>query len=281
MDAEIARYTAANRAAWNEVQPLHQRANRERWDRAFQQPGYSCLAEEELATWRRIGLAGSDVAQLACNNGVELLSLRNLGAGRCLGFDIADEAIAEARARASLCAIDCSFVRTDVYELDAAYNGQFDVVYMTAGCLGWMPHLPAFFARAAALLRRGGRVLLHEIHPFAEMLPEDAAGGDCLRLASPYFKAEPYEDIGGLDYVGRTAYAATTRQYWFVHTLSDIVMALLAVGLAIEEFREVERDISAVHARAAAARAGIPLSMILVARLSAAGPALAAEAGQP
>lgn len=114
-------YTQANREAWNEVMPRHQEAARAKWDNAFMRPGFVCMDEVELDLLRKMGIKDKAVTHLCCNNGVELLSLKNLGAGMCIGFDISDVAIQEARVRAQRCRIDCQFVRTDVYEITAEY----------------------------------------------------------------------------------------------------------------------------------------------------------------
>ena len=262
-------YTEANRAAWNEVMPLHQRAAREKLDRLFARPGYSLLGATEVALLQQVGLQGKDVAHLCCNNGRELLSLKNLGAGECTGFDISDEAIAEATQRAATCGIDCRFVRTDVYDIDSSYNGCYDIAYMTTGCLGWMPDLRLLFAKAAALLRPGGLVFIHEMHPFFEMTPHvSAAQPGVLLINEPYFKAEPYADQGGLDYVGNAPYEAQTTQYWFVHTLSDIFMGLIGNGMAIEHFYEYDSAVSPHQRSVEEAKGGFPLSMIVIARKS-------------
>ena len=263
----LKQYTQANREAWNEVMPRHQQAAREKWDKAFMQPGYVCTQGVELELLRRMGIKGRAVAHLLCNNGVELLSLKNLGASECIGFDISDAAIQEARERAEKCGIGCQFVRTDAYEIGPEYEGRFDVVYVSAGGLGWLPDLKLFFAKAAALLRENGQVFIHEIHPFSEMLPfDDAQETDVLRVVEPYFKAEPYIDYGGLDYVGGSQYSSTKPQYWFVHTLSDILMALIENRIAIEHFSEYEADVSAGHGRVEQAHAGIALSYVLIGR---------------
>ncbi|MHB1357900.1 MAG: class I SAM-dependent methyltransferase [Anaerolineae bacterium] len=265
-------YTQSNRAAWNEVMPLHQMAAREKWDRAFAQPGYVCLDELEVGLFRQIGVAGKAAAQLCCNNGVELLSIKNLGAGECVGFDISDEAIREAQERADVCQIGCHFVRTDVYDIGAEYGNRFDVLYLSAGALGWLPDLPRLFTIAAGLLRENGCVLIHEIHPVAEMLPfDDYAGEDVQRIIEPYFKTEPYIEFGGLDYVGKSQYNSTIPQYWFVHTLADILMGVVQAGLRLEHFAEYPTDISAGHKRVEQAQAGIPLSYTLIARKMSAG----------
>ena len=265
--AELKRFTEANRAAWNEVTPYHQRAAKEKWDSRFAQPGYACLDAVEVAQLNLAGIQGKSVAHLCCNNGVELLSLKNLGAGECVGFDICDAAIQEAAERAHECGIDCRFVRTDVYEIGDEFEQRFDVAYLTVGCLGWMPDLKLFFAKTAALLKAGGSVFIHEIHPFAELLPVGShPQAGTLSIVEPYFKNEPYIEPGCLDYLGNVQYPSTTTECWFMHTLSEIIMGLVENGIAIERFWEYESAVSPQHKPFEAQKAGLPLSYILVGR---------------
>lgn len=265
--SKLKEYTEANRAAWNEVMPKHQSAAKEKLDKLFSQPGFVRLKEVEVEYLQQVGLKGKSVAHLCCNNGSELLSLKNMGAGECTGFDISDEAIQEARERAALTGIDCQFVRSDVYEIDDGYTSRFDIVFMSVGCLGWMPDLKLIFKKATKLLKNEGLIFIHEIHPFSEMLPLDnSEEPDPLRIVSPYFKADPYIEYGGLDYVGGAQYTSTNPQYWFIHTLSDILMGLIENKISIEHFSEYERDISEGHKRVEHAQAGVPLSYILIGR---------------
>jgi SAM-dependent methyltransferase len=267
MISMLKKYTEANRLAWNEVMPRHQQAAKATWDQAFSQPGFVCLNDDELAQLQRIGIQGKAVAHLCCNNGIELLSLKNLGASECVGFDISDLAAQEAQERASRCQIDCQYVRSDVYEIPSEYENRFDLVYISARGLGWLPDLKLFFDKAASLLRENGQIFIHEIHPFSEMLPSDSPeDADVLRIIEPYFKAEPYIEYGNLDYVGGILYTSTSPQYWFVHTLSDIIMSLLENQMAIEHLSEYETDISSHHKRIEQAHAGVPLSYILIAK---------------
>lgn len=259
-------FTEANRAAWNEVMPKHQQAAREKWDHAFLQPGYSCIDDVEHQLLKKIEIQGKDIAHLCCNNGVELLSLKNLGAGKCVGFDISDEAILEANQRAELCHIDCQYIRTDVFDISHEFDRQFDMIYISIGCFGWLPDLHQFFEIAARLLREYGIIFIHEAHPFCEMLPNDVEQADFLRITYPYFKNEPYVEYGDLDYVGKSHYNSQNPQYWFTHKLSDILMALIDNQIAIQHFSEYEVDISASKKRIEQANAGVPLSYILYGR---------------
>ena len=265
MKPELKKYTEANRAAWNEVMPWHQKTTQEKLDLAFLQPGFVCLDQVELELLQNIGVNNKNIAHLCCNNGIELMSLKNLGAGTCVGFDIADEAIKEAIQRAERSRIDCQFIRSDVYEIGTEYANLFDLVYISVGCLGWMPDLKLFFEKVATLLRENGRIFIHELHPFSELLPLDGdRESDSLRIVESYFKAEPHIESGGLDYVGHAQYTAATTRYWFVHKFSDILMGLIGNQITIEHFSEYEKDISAVFQRTEQAQAGIPLSYILI-----------------
>lgn len=53
--------------------------------------GYSSLDTIETYHLEKINLVDKAVAQLCCNNGRELLSIKNKGAGYCVGFDIAEK----------------------------------------------------------------------------------------------------------------------------------------------------------------------------------------------
>jgi 2-polyprenyl-3-methyl-5-hydroxy-6-metoxy-1,4-benzoquinol methylase len=265
--SKLKQYTEANRAAWNEVMPRHRQAAKEKLDKLVSQPGFVRLDEVEIELLQQVGLKGKSVVHLCCNNGIELMSLKNMGAAECVGFDISEEAIKEAGERAAQSRIDCQFIRSDVYELDVRYAGQFDLVYISAGCLGWMPDLKLFFEKAADLLKKDGLIFMHEIHPFSEMFPEDGAiGADSLRIIEPYFKFDPYVDYGGLDYIGRSQYASNLPQYWFIHKMSDILTAFIENRISLEHFSEYETDISAGHKRIEQTHAGVPLSYILIGR---------------
>ena len=89
-------YTEANREAWNEVTPKHQKARKENLMEKFKENDYNALDPIETAKLLELGVKGKRIAQLCCNNGKDLLSLLNLGAISGVGFDISDEAIKEA-----------------------------------------------------------------------------------------------------------------------------------------------------------------------------------------
>jgi SAM-dependent methyltransferase len=256
-------YIEANREAWNEAAPHHRRHEQYAALRTgFARPGFSCLDEIATERLRALGVAGRDVAQLCCNNGRELISVKTLGAARCVGFDLSAAFLDQARELNGLAGRDCEFVEGNVCAIPADCDGAFDLVFVTIGVFGWMPDLAAFMAVVARLLRPGGCFFAYEEHPIMNMFEPD----DPTRAVHSYFKAEPFAEAEGMDYYGGADYAAPVH-YWFVHPLSAIVQACLDQGLALEHLAEYPHNVSEAAKDVFEDRAAqLPLSYTLVAR---------------
>lgn len=259
-------YTSANRAAWDEAAPLHRSQNMETLRTRFSEPGYSCLDAVETSILQGLGVAGKEVAQLCCNNGRELLSVRNMGAGRCVGFDGSAGFVEQAGELAAAAGLDCRFVCTDIYGIDKAYDAGFDLVTVTIGVLSWMPDLDRFFAVAARLLRPGGAMFIYEQHPILEMVKPGKAGGP-LEWELSYFTDEPFVDVQGLDYYGGGTYDSKPM-YSFLHKMSDVIMAGVNVGFAVEHFEERPEHISNSWYNAEGHEFQLPMNYTLVLRKS-------------
>lgn len=159
--SDLKKYTEANRLAWNEVMPRHQKVSHGKWDDSFSNPGYVVFKGAELDMLRSIEVIGKNIAHLCCNNGIELMSLKNMGANQCVGFDISDLAIKEANDRSEKFGINCQFVQTDVYEIPEHYYGIFDIVYLSIGCFGWLPDIKKFFSIVSLLLKSTGTLFIY------------------------------------------------------------------------------------------------------------------------
>ena len=244
---DIKKFTEANRDAWNEVIPIHQKTREINLKERFKEKGFSCLDELEISKLQQLSLKGKKVAQLCCNNGREVLSIINMGAESAVGFDISDEAIKEARELAEISKLKCSFIRTDVYDIGEEYYDIFDLVYISIGVLNWLPDISKFFNIASKLLKKDGMLFIYEMHPVAFMFASEGEEGfdseNPLKLCYSYFKKEPLVLNKGIDYVGKTTYQSKTN-YEFSHSLSDIFNSILQNGISIKEFSEYEHDIS-------------------------------------
>lgn len=264
-------YVAANRAAWDASAPYHEQGSGfARLLEGFREPGFSCLDPVLTARLGALGVAGKDVAQLCCNNGREILSVKNLGAGRCVGFDQSAAFLGQARRLGAIGpggGIACDFVEGDAYAIPAAYDGAFDIVLITIGVFGWMPDLGGFVDVVARLLRPSGALLAYEQHPIMHMFEPGAV--DPMKPVDSYFKAEPFEDTGAIVYDG-TRGLPGEPQYWFVYALGDILTACLDRGLMIEHFREYPHNISSAEFDVYDGQpAQLPQSYTLVARKGA------------
>jgi ubiquinone/menaquinone biosynthesis C-methylase UbiE len=255
-------FTDANREAWEEAAPVHAKSNQARLLKAFSQPGYNTLDRHCLDRLNEIGVEGKSIAHVCCNNGRELLSLKNMGAGKCVGFDASVAFIEQARELADVSGhTDVNFVVTDVYDIAKAHAGPFDIVIITIGVFGWMPDLTGFLKVLARLTRAGGHLFIEETHPVL-MMYEEGEGGAPAYLKYSYFKQEPWVETSGLDYY-QGIKRPSKPNYSFQHTLADIVMAAIGVGFSLEHFAEFGYDISGFCADLEHAQAKPPMGMTM------------------
>ena len=89
------------------------------------------------------------------------MSVKNLGADLCVGFDITEGFIDQARQLADTEPLDCEFVCTDVYSISTQYNRTFNLVYITIGVLGWTPDIQQFIEIVARRLKPNGWLLMY------------------------------------------------------------------------------------------------------------------------
>ncbi|MGI9410882.1 MAG: class I SAM-dependent methyltransferase, partial [Hyphomicrobiaceae bacterium] len=235
-------FISANIAAWDEVAPIHRQHNHARLLEEVRRADFCCLDEVERHRLQALDVSGKSLAQLCCNNGRELISVKKMGAARCVGFDAAQGFISDAQELAEAADCDVTFVCSDIHDISEDFHGNFDILTVTIGVLGWMPDLAEFFAVAARLLRPGGAFFIYEHHPILEMIKPGPAGGP-LEWEISYFSGEAYVSSEGLDYYGGTDYGAKPAAS-FMHTMSSIVMAGLAAGFSIEHFEEFPHHIS-------------------------------------
>jgi len=253
-----------NRIAWEEAAPIHARHNQARLIKAFKSPGHSSFDDVATEMLQSLTIIGKDVAQVCCNNGIELISAKNMGAARCVGFDAALGFLDQGREIAAAAQQDVEFVCCDAYDIPTAYHAEFDLVIITIGVLSWMPDIDTFMAGVAQLLRPGGAIFIYEHHSVLLMM-ESGQAGDPVDFELSYFTKEPYVDKAGLDYFEGELYEATPN-ISFNHKMSDILMSGIKAGLQLEHFEERPKHISNLWWNVEAADIGMPMSFTLVMR---------------
>ncbi len=261
-------YVDENKEAWEEAFDMRSPDWGEDIVRRVRSEDYPFFDQEMTDALRALDVRGKMVGQFCCNNGRELLSwLRSGGARRGLGFDIAENQVAFAKAKAAELGLDCRFVATDILKIGAEYGDALDAAIITIGALCWFEDLNAFFGAVARCLKEGAALIIHEQHPVTNMLalPGDEGYAEACpaSLAHSYFR-KVWKGNEGMGYIAGRSYPSKTFTD-FTHSLSEILGAMLGVGFRVRALREYERDISGMFGHLE--RKGIPLSYILEARL--------------
>lgn len=228
------------------------------------------FSQDVAAELEKMDWAGKSAAQFCCNNGRELLSLLQLGASHGTGFDIAGNILGQARETASLAGItNCDFVAGNVLETSLAYDETFDFIFFTIGALTWFNDLAPLFTRVASCLRPGGQLLVHDSHPFMNMMPfpgEDAYIAGEVKPVYSYFKQEPWVETDGMGYM--TPVYASKPFTSFSHTLGEIVTTVAESGLHVTKLSEFDYDVGQTDVYD---HMGFPLSYLLLADKPAVG----------
>jgi SAM-dependent methyltransferase len=225
----------ANRALWDEWTAIHQGSDF--YDLDGFKRGENRLRPYEI---EEIGpVDGKDLLHLQCHFGIDTLSWARLGA-RVTGADFSGAAVELARSVAAEIGItDARFVQSDLYELPATLEGDFDVVYTSRGVLGWLPDIRRWAEVVAHFVRPGGTFYITEIHPVAQVFEHEGVLPGELRLAYPYWEhPRPLAFPVQGSYAEPTAEVATLTEYGWDHGLGEIVTALIDAGLRIESLRE-------------------------------------------
>ncbi len=225
-------YIKANLAYWDQAVPTH--VSSEFYDVAGWISAGSKPRPHEAAL---LGdLNGLELVQLQCHFGLDALAWAASGA-KVVGVDFSPAAIAAARRLAIEIGLDtrARFVLSDVRQAFASLEGeQFDVVYVSLGALCWIPRIEEWAKQVSLLLREGGRLFMHEIHPLALAL--DATGRT---FARGYFEdLEPAADDSSESYVGATPSGTTQVTYEWNHGLAEILSALIGNQMRITHFEE-------------------------------------------
>ena len=254
-------YIQSNRHMWNVTADVHKNSDFEEMYKKVTDPAYSSFDDVEDAIFKKINLIGKNVVQICCNNGRETISVKKAGANRVVGIDISDNFIAQAKALAKGAGQEVEFIRSNVYDIDCAALGQFDVVYITIGAIGWMPDLPVFFDVIEKLLKKGGVLFMYEMHPILNAfnpIPPHAQDAS-------YFRADPFEEETLPEYMDKAGVGKATS-YWFGHTMAAILTQCIEHNLNIEHFNEYPDDLSDSYKALGNKENALPLSFSLVAK---------------
>lgn len=220
-------YFSANQKIWDTRTPLHVASDF--YDVQAFIDGKSSLTEIEV---NELGdIRDRDILHLQCHFGMDTLSLARLGA-RVTGVDFSAAAIRQARQLAEQTNLNADFHCCNVYEVANHVTDTFDIVFTSYGVLGWLPDLRSWARIVTDRLRPGGFLYLLEFHPHYSQLDDNG------NVAYQYFHSTvPDEDLNTVTYADRAEHEPLP-DYWWNHTLGDVINALIEAGLNLHWFRE-------------------------------------------
>jgi SAM-dependent methyltransferase len=181
-------------------------------------------------------VAGLDVVHLQCHFGLDTLTMAHAGAN-VTGVDLSGVANAKARELAEEAGLAdrARFVESDVQHASAVLAPEtFDLVYVSLGALCWLPSVARWAAQVRALLRRGGRLFVHDCHPLTLAVTDS----DVIFEYSYFEEAEPWVDEVEVSYTDGEGRLANTRAFEWNHSLGEIVTAVLSEGLRLDHLEE-------------------------------------------
>lgn len=227
-------FLAANQKSWDERVAIHAADETGFYEVARVLRGEDKLNAIEAA---EIGdIRGLRIAHLQCHFGLDSICLERRGAD-VTGLDFSSVAIAKARELTGKLGLRANFVEGNVYDARSLLKGDFDMVYVTWGAIGWLPDISAWAKVVASLLKPGGRLYLAESHPALQCF--DWIEG---HIAPAYDwrtpKDKPISEDVPTTYTGAADVLENKRTFSWIHPLSDILNAIIGAGLALEWLNE-------------------------------------------
>jgi SAM-dependent methyltransferase len=226
-------FSASNRKLWDEWTPINARSefyDVEEWMKSHGRMWP--FVEQEVGD-----VLSKDLLHLQCHFGLDTLTWAWRGA-KVTGVDYSERAIELARTLAAETGLAATFICSDVLDLPAVLNRQFEIVFTTFGVLRWLPDLAKWAEIVAHFLCPGGFLYLADMHPFALVLDDDADTTEP-RLHYPYFpSAEPLSFPVQGSYADPTANVQHPVEYGWMHSIGEIVTSVAQAGLVIEFLHE-------------------------------------------
>jgi len=223
-------YFDANQKLWDKKTDAHIKSDF--YDMKSFMEGQISLRKIELEELP--DLSGKSLLHMQCHFGQDTLSLERMGAD-CTAIDLSPVAIQRAEEIRDSLNLNSTFICCNVYDMDRHIDAQFDVVFTSYGTIVWLPDLDKWAEQIEKRLKSGGIFLMTEFHPVLHMFDWDEN-----KIAYKYFNKDgPYEEVEEGTYADSNAEIRMTEFFW-QHSMSEIIQALIDQGLQIELFKEYD-----------------------------------------
>ena len=232
-----------NRIAWDDAHRIAaaKMRNNPNWGAEFHRRGGE-FDDTELNLLGNI--AGLDVLQLSCaGDASQAFSLATLGAN-VTACDFSTVAIETAKENGRRIGLDVRFVVDDSQHLSNFEEGQFDLIHADYN-LWHYEDLPTACHNWYRVLRKNGRLLLHEGHPLTHWCLEETDVPGTLKLVRNYDDRTPTYSYSTDDDAGALKLINPELQWAeFPHTMADILNAVIQAGFVMEKMIERVQETS-------------------------------------
>ena len=230
-------YTVSNQKLWDQWATAH--IGSQFYDVPSFKAGRNSLSEIDMA--EKPEVEGKSLLHLQCHFGLNTLSWARLGAN-VTGVDFSTKALEEARLLADELNIEARFVDSDVLELPAVLQGQFDIVYTSYGVISWLPDLTKWASVIQHFLKPGGLFFMIEYHPFIQVFENRLAGTGVEPTYDYYSHPDQplHFEVNGASYAGENPNITHEIEYGWNHSLGEIITVLTNEGLHLEYLHEFD-----------------------------------------
>jgi 2-polyprenyl-3-methyl-5-hydroxy-6-metoxy-1,4-benzoquinol methylase len=176
-----------------------------------------------------VELEGKRVLSLAGGGGWDAILFAELGAATTL-VDISTTQLATVRRLARSRGTELTYLRTDMRDLSALGNGEFDIVFHQHS-LVFVPDAARVIAEVARILAPGGVYVFSTMHPVTFLFYESWTGSGW-RPKQTYFSDRPVPVLDPTWDFGRVKVRAPTYEY--AHRTADLVNACVRAGFVVD-----------------------------------------------
>ncbi|GAB5466868.1 MAG: class I SAM-dependent methyltransferase [Candidatus Kapaibacteriales bacterium] len=222
-------YIKYNKQSWNDKVEPH--FNSEFYDVNGFLNGESSLNDIEL---KLLGdVCGKSILHLQCHFGLDSLSLARMGA-KVTAVDFSENAIEKANELKEKTGLDVDFICSNVLDLKEHLMGQFDIVYVTYGTIGWLSDLDKWASIVSYFLKPSGKLVFVEFHPVIWMFDDDID-----KISYSYFRDEAIEEEYEGTYADRDAGIKQKTISWN-QGIGEVAQSLKKNGVAIDDLQEYD-----------------------------------------
>ncbi len=214
-------YLQTNKATWDQRAAVHVRS--EFYDVDGFLNGQCSLNSIELSGLGQV--SGKTLLHLQCHFGLDTLSWARRGA-QVTGVDLSSTAIDTANELKEKAGLSASFICSDVYRYGESTEHTYDIVFTSYGAVCWLPSIRQWAEVVAKCLKPGGTFYIAEFHPVYD-----------IHAGYPYFHSAQPDVSEESTYTENSSGEKSTIVTWG-HPLSDVVNALITVGIRIDQLNE-------------------------------------------